>query len=111
MIFSSAAAMGGKDTSTVEMMPMSEYASAQKGSASGSLQHEGIHESGNFSATAAPALAVLYCPYCPHNALMDMPVALRQTTWPLLVLPGSISWIVTYYLPPALEQACMPLTR
>ena len=38
VIFSSAAATGGKDTSTVEMMPMSEYASAQKGSASGSLR-------------------------------------------------------------------------
>ena len=30
--------MGGMDTSSVEMMPMSEYASAQNGSASGSLQ-------------------------------------------------------------------------
>ena len=34
----SAAATGGSDTSSVEMMPMSAYASAQKGSASGSLQ-------------------------------------------------------------------------
>lgn len=30
--------MGGMDTSSVEMMPMREYASAQNGSASGSLQ-------------------------------------------------------------------------
>ena len=37
MIFISSPAMGGMDTSSVEMMPMSEYASAQNGSASGSL--------------------------------------------------------------------------
>ena len=38
MIFKRAEATGGMATSSVEMMPMREYARAQKGSASGSLQ-------------------------------------------------------------------------
>ena len=38
VIFKRAVATGGMATSSVEMMPMSEYARAQKGSASGSLQ-------------------------------------------------------------------------
>jgi len=44
VILISAAATGGMATSTVEMMPMSEYASAQKGSASGSLHTQANHE-------------------------------------------------------------------
>ena len=44
MIFKRAEATGGMATSSVEMMPMSEYARAQKGSASGSLQAQVAHK-------------------------------------------------------------------
>ena len=39
-------ATGGMDTSSVEIMPMSEYARAQKGSASGSLQAQLTRKTG-----------------------------------------------------------------
>ena len=44
MTFRRAVATGGMDTSSVEMMPMREYARAQKGNASGSLQAQISHE-------------------------------------------------------------------
>lgn len=92
---------------------MSEYASAQKGSASGSLQDEASHrQSGKVSASAAPAMAV---PYCPGNILMDMPVVLQYQSvagWAndCLMLVWVASRGLLGHLPTAPVQACMPLT-